>query len=61
MSDKEMVLEVVERLPKTVSLDEIREELELIAAVQEGIAQADEGKLTPHSEVKKLLARWTSK
>ncbi|WP_035606744.1 hypothetical protein [Haloferula sp. BvORR071] len=61
MSDKELALQAVQRLPDTVSLGEIGDELALMAALREGVAQADEGKVRSHEEVKALLSQWTSK
>ncbi|MEC4817008.1 MAG: hypothetical protein SAK29_27630 [Scytonema sp. PMC 1069.18] len=44
MSDKEAVQELVKRLPSDVSLREIVREIELIAAVKEGLEEIDQGK-----------------
>ncbi len=41
MSDKEAVLELVKRLPATVSLREILREIEFVAAVKEGLDEID--------------------
>lgn len=48
MSDKETVLELVKRLPSTVSLQEILREIEFIAAVQEGLDEIDQGQDCPN-------------
>lgn len=61
MSDKELALQAVQRLPDTVSLTEIGDELALMAAIREGKKQADEGKVVPHDQVKELLRQRTSK
>ena len=61
MSDKELALQAVQRLPDTISLSEIGDELALMAALREGEIQADEGKTTPHEQVKDLLRQWTSR
>ncbi len=61
MSDKQTVLEVIRRLPDGVSFNEIREEIEFLAAVREGEQQADQGRLIPLEQVEKNLQSWLSK
>jgi predicted transcriptional regulator len=58
MTDKEIVLEVIQSLPEDCSLDEMAERLEFMAAVQKGLDQLDRGEGIPHDEVKKQLASW---
>ncbi len=43
MSDREAVIEMVKRLPASISLREILKEIEFIAAVKEGLAEIDQG------------------
>lgn len=61
MSNKEVVIELVNRLPSDVSLREIAEEIEFIAAIQEGFDQIDREKGIPIEEVEKMMASWTTK
>ena len=61
MSDKELALQAVQRLPDTISLVEISDELSLLAALREGEKQANEGRVVAHDQVKDLLRQWTSK
>jgi predicted transcriptional regulator len=61
MSDKQTVLELVNRMPDTLSLDQIREELELLSKLREGYADAQAGRVVPHEEVKRQYAAWLSK
>ena len=58
MTEKEIVLETIRALPDDCSLEEISERVELMAAVQKGLDQLDEGEGIPHEEVKKQLASW---
>jgi hypothetical protein len=58
MSNKELVLETLRKLPEEVSLEEISEEIAILAAIRRGEQAADEGKVVPHEEVKKRLASW---
>lgn len=60
MSAKELVLEAIRELPDNVSLREIAERVEFLAAIQTGIDQLDRGEGIPHDEVKRQLATWLS-
>ncbi len=61
MSDKQSVLEAIRRLPDGVTLREIRDEIDFLAAVREGEQQADQGRLIPLEQVEKNLQSWLSK
>lgn len=61
MTNKELVLETVRNLPETMTLDEIIEEIALLAAIRKGEQAGDAGRVTPHEEVKRMLASWTTK
>jgi predicted transcriptional regulator len=62
MSAKDVVIEAVRRLPEDASLDEISEEIAILAAIRRGEAEADAGQLLPHDEVARRPAPWkTSK
>ncbi|MGK7891150.1 MAG: DUF433 domain-containing protein [Leptolyngbyaceae cyanobacterium] len=43
MSDKESILALIQRLPETVSFQEILEEIQFVAAIQEGVDDLDQG------------------
>ena len=58
MTQKRLVLETINELPDEVSLDEIAERIEFLAAIQKGINQLDRGEGIPHEEVKRQLATW---
>ena len=59
MSDKQAVLEVLERMPENASLDEIQEELSILAAIRQGEAAAEAGRVLTHEEVKRRSASWS--
>ena len=61
MSDKQLVLDSIERLPDDASLEAIAERVEFLAAVRKGLDQIDRGETVPHEEVKRQLASWLSK
>jgi predicted transcriptional regulator len=61
MSDKELALESIQRLPADASLDAIAERLEFLAAIRKGLGQIERGETVSHDEVKRQLAAWLSK
>ena len=61
MSSKEIVLDLIRRLPDDVSLRDIAREIEFIAGVREGLAQLDKGMSVPIDEAEKRLGAWLSK
>ena len=58
MSQKEIVLEAIQELPDNVSIDQIADRVEFMAAIQKGIDDIDSGDTIPHEEIKKQLATW---
>jgi hypothetical protein len=61
MSNKQIVADLMEKLPNDASLTDIAREIEFIAGVREGFAQLDRGEGVPLEEVEKQLPSWISK
>jgi len=61
MSDKELALDSIRRLPEDARLDTIAERLEFLAAIRKGSEQIERGETVPHEEVKRQMAAWLSK
>jgi predicted transcriptional regulator len=61
MSNKELVADLLTRLPDDVSLQQIAREVEFVAGVREGLAQLDRGEGVAIEQVEKLIASWTTK
>jgi hypothetical protein len=61
MSNKEIVMDLIGRLPEDASLLEIAKEIEFVAGVREGFAQLDRGEGVPLEEVEKQLPSWITK
>ena len=62
MTNKALVIEAVQKLPDSSSLQDIRREIEFMAAVQEGLEQIRRGEVVPLDTVeKKLREKWASK
>lgn len=61
MSDKQKVLDALQRMPEAATLEEISEQIAILAAIRRGEEAADAGRLTSHEEVKQRSAAWTMK
>jgi predicted transcriptional regulator len=61
MSDKQTVLDLVNRLPENASLSEIAHEIEFLAAIREGELQADRGEVVSHDDVKREFTSWIAR
>jgi predicted transcriptional regulator len=61
MSDKDAVIETVRQMSDVATLDQISEEIAILAAIRKGVAAADGGMVTPHEEVRGKLAAWISR
>jgi predicted transcriptional regulator len=61
MSNKELVIDLVKRLPDDTTLTDIAREIEFIAGVREGFAELDRGEGVPIEEVEKMVPSWRTK
>ena len=60
LNDKELVLDLLRRLPDDVTLCQIAQKLEFIAAVRQGLAEFDENKDSISIEqVERELTSWS--
>jgi predicted transcriptional regulator len=60
MTDKQAVLDALSRLPEAASLDEITEELRIMAAIRRGRADIAAGRSMSHEEVEQAFESWAS-
>lgn len=61
MSNKEIVLDLIRRMPDDVSLREIARGIEFVAGVREGLAELDRGEGVPLEEAEKRLPSWLTR
>jgi predicted transcriptional regulator len=61
VSNKEIVIDLIARLPEEATLLEIAKEIEFVAGVREGFAQLDRGEGVPLEEVEKQLPSWITR
>jgi predicted transcriptional regulator len=57
-STKELVLEVLQKLPDDCSLEDVQYELYVRQRIVQGEKAADEGKLVPHEDVMREAREW---
>ena len=55
MTPKQKIIEVIERLPDEVSIDEAIERLYLLSKIERGIKQADAGQVISHEQLLREL------
>jgi predicted transcriptional regulator len=61
VSNKEIVADLLQRIPENASLTDIAREIEFVAAVRQGLAELDAGKGIPIEEVERELPSWIIK
>jgi len=61
MTNKEIVQDLLRRIPDDASLQDIARELEFIAAVRQGLSELDNGETVSIEEVEKELPSWIIK
>ena len=61
MTNKEIVQDLLRRMPDNASLQDIARELEFIAAVRQGLSELDNGDSVSIDEVEKQLPSWIIK
>ena len=58
MTTKELVLEAVKNLPEDAAIEDAMERLLVIAKIERGIEQAENGQLLSHEEVRQRVSKW---
>jgi predicted transcriptional regulator len=61
MKDKQFAIKAISNLPEDASIEEIAEELQIMAAIRKGKADVKAGRLKSHAKVEKLFETWISK
>ena len=60
MTDKQAVIDALQRLPEDASLEEISEELRIMAAIRRGRADVAAGRTKTQEEAERLLESWAT-
>lgn len=58
MLTKEKLIETINRLPEKFTLDDVMERIVLLAKIEKGLQQIEEGKVLSNDEMKKRLGKW---
>jgi predicted transcriptional regulator len=61
MKDKDVAIETIANLPDNASMQEIAEELQIMAALRKGKEDVAAGRVKSHAEVRDLFEAWISK
>ncbi len=56
--DKKKIINSLRDLPEKITVEEAMERLYLLAKIEKGIKQADEGQCISHEEAKKKMKKW---
>ena len=60
MTDKQAVLDALQRLPENASLDEITEELRLMSAIRQGREDIAAGRIKTQEEARRMVESWAN-
>lgn len=60
MTDREMVLELVSKLPEDVTLRAIIEEIEFLAGLEESLTDVTEGRMMSENDLRHQMKQWLS-
>ncbi|MBI4240493.1 MAG: hypothetical protein HY613_02145 [Candidatus Rokubacteria bacterium] len=58
MTTKEAVLKLIQSLPEDASIEDIQYHLYVLQKIQAGEEDIEAGRVVPHEEVMRDLARW---
>ena len=61
MKDKLVAIQTINKLPEDASMEEIAEELQIMAAIRKGKADVKAGRVKSHAQVEKMFEAWISK
>jgi hypothetical protein len=61
MSNREIAIDIIQKLPEGASLHDIAREIEFVAGVREGFDQLERGEGVPAEKVRDLIPSWVVK
>ncbi len=59
MSNRELVIDLINKLPENTPLEDIAREIEFVAGVKEALAQSDREEGVSVDEARRLVGTWT--
>jgi len=60
MSNRDLAIDLIQKMPEDTSLEEIAREIQLLAGIKIARAQARRGEGMPAEEARKLVDSWVS-
>jgi predicted transcriptional regulator len=61
MNTKQIVQDLLQRLPEDVSLHDVAQEIEFVSAVRRGLSELDRGERIPIEDIERDLPSWVIK
>ncbi len=61
MSNREIAIDLIQKLPQDASLHDIAREIEFVAGVREGFVQMERSEGVPAEEVRRMVSSWIVK
>jgi hypothetical protein len=61
MSNREIAIDLIQKLPENTSLRDIAKEIEFVAGVREGFEELERGDGVPAEKVRELVPSWIVK
>jgi len=61
MSNRDIAIDLIQKLPEDTSLHDIAREIEFIAGVREGFEQLERGEGVPAAEVRAMIPSWIAR
>lgn len=61
MSNREIAIDLIQKLPESASLHDIAREIEFVAGVREGFEQTNRGEGVAAEEIRKLVPSWIAR
>ena len=58
MTAKQIVSDLLQRLPEDVSLSDVAREIEFVAAIRQGLDEISRGEFIPIEEIERQLPTW---
>ena len=58
MTAKQIVSDLLQRLPEDVSLSDVAREIEFVAAIRQGLDEISRGESIPIEEIERQLPTW---
>jgi predicted transcriptional regulator len=61
MNDKDIAIQTITKLPENSSMEEIAEELQIMAAIRKGKEDVKAGRTKSHAAVEEMFETWISR